>query len=105
VTIAKLKPSDEQAVRKALVRMNEQAWGIAFGLVLGLGLFTATVVLVTRVGQPVGPHLGMLRVYFPGYSVSYFGSLIGFVYCFVLGYAIGRTIVVVYNRLVEALER
>jgi hypothetical protein len=87
------------------VRMNEQAWGIAFGLVLGLGLLLATIILIAKGGEPVGPHLGLLGVYFPGYSVSYLGSLIGFIYLFVIGYAIGRTIVVVYNRLIDVIER
>ena len=103
--VARMTPKEEQALRKALVRMNEQAWGIAGGLLLGLGLFLATLVLVVRGGDRVGSHLSLLRVYFPGYSVSYTGSLIGFVYAFVLGYAIGRTIVVVYNGLVDAMER
>jgi NhaP-type Na+/H+ or K+/H+ antiporter len=100
-----IRPDDEQIVQKVLVRMNEQAWGIAFGLVLGLGLLLATIILIAKGGEPVGPHLGLLSVYFPGYSVSYLGGVIGFIYLFVIGYAIGRTIVVVYNRLVEAIER
>jgi NhaP-type Na+/H+ or K+/H+ antiporter len=99
-----MRPDERKVVRKVLVRMNQQAWGIAFGLVLGLGLFLATIILLTKGGERVGPHLGQLRVYFPGYSVSYVGSVIGFVYAFVVGYAIGRTIVVVYNRLVDAMK-
>ena len=83
--------------------MNLQAWGIAGGLLFGLGLCLATLVLVVRGGDHVGSHLSLL-VYFPGYSVSYAGSLIGFVYAFVLGYAIGRTIVVIYNWLVDLME-
>ena len=99
-----MRPDEQQVVRKVLVRMNEQAWGIAVGLLLGVGLFLATVILVARGGELVGPHLGLLGIYFPGYSVSYGGSLVGFVYAFVLGYAIGRTIVVIYNRLVNAMD-
>jgi hypothetical protein len=101
---ARLTPNEEQGLRKALLRMNLQAWGIAGGLLLGLGLCVATLVLVVRGGDHVGSHLSLLRVYFPGYSVSYAGSLIGFVYAFVLGYAIGRTIVVLYNWLVDVME-
>jgi len=51
-------------------------------------------------GVDVGAHLGLLRNYFPGYRVTFFGSLIGFVYAFVLGYAVGRLIGWMYNRLV-----
>jgi hypothetical protein len=94
--------TDEQALNRAMLRMNEQGWGIAIGLLLGVGLFIATNVLVLRGGENVGQHLGLLKVYFPGYRVTFLGSLIGFVYAFVVGYGIGRTVGVVYNRLVKA---
>lgn len=89
----------EQELRRVMMRINEQGWGIAIGLVLGLGLFVATNFLIIRGGQDVGRHLSLLGVYFPGYSVTFLGSLIGFVYAFVIGYGIGRTIGVVYNGL------
>jgi hypothetical protein len=92
---------EEQAIRRELLRMNQQGLGIAFGLLFGLGLFVATNVLVLRGGVDVGSHLRLLAVYFPGYQVTFVGSLIGFVYAFVLGYGIGRTIGVVYNNLVD----
>jgi len=97
-----IDPNEEQALNRAMLRMNEQGWGIAIGLLLGLGLFIATNVLVVRGGDHVGQHLGLLYVYFPGYRVSFLGSLIGFVYAFVVGYGIGRTVGALYNRLVEA---
>lgn len=87
-------------VRKTLQRMHEQGWGLACGILLGLGLFVATNVLVIRGGEVVGPHLGLLGIFFPGYRVTFLGSLIGFVYAFVVGYGFGRTVSVVYNRLV-----
>ena len=91
---------NEQALNDAILRLNGRAWGIAFGLLCGGGLFIATNVLVLQGGMDVGKHLRMLHVYFPGYTVTFVGSLIGFVYAFVLGYAIGRLIGAVYNRLV-----
>jgi hypothetical protein len=94
--------NEEQALNRAMLRMNEQGWGIAMGLLLGLGLFIATNVLVLRGGDHVGAHLGLLHVYFPGYRVNFLGSLIGFVYAFVVGYGIGRTVGAIYNKLVEA---
>ena len=94
-----MKAQDE-ALRVAIRRLNARAWGIAMGLLLGSGLFFATNILVVKGGQNVGQHLGLLSVYFPGYRVTFFGSLIGFVYAFVLGYALGRLVGTVYNRLV-----
>jgi hypothetical protein len=86
-------------LQRTLYRLNARAWGIAFGLTLGLGLFLATNVLVLKGGDVVGPNLGLLGIYLPGYSVSFLGSLIGFVYMFVIGYGFGRLIGEVYNRI------
>lgn len=89
----------EPELQNTLLRLNARAWGIALGLTLGLGLFVATNVLVLKGGDVVGPNLGLLGVYLPGYSVSFVGSLIGFVYMFVIGYGFGRLIGEVYNRI------
>lgn len=86
-------------LQKTLLSLNARAWGIAFGLVLGGGLFLATLFLVVRGGPNPGQHLRLLAAFFPGYSVSVMGSFVGFVYAFVLGYALGRIIGEVYNRL------
>ena len=91
--------SDPISIQASLLRLNARAWGISTGLLLGGGLFLATIFLVIRGGETVGPHLSMLRVFFPGYSVTWPGAFIGFVYAFVLGYALGRVIGSVYNRL------
>jgi hypothetical protein len=86
-------------LQSTLLRLNARAWGIAMGLMFGLALFVATNVLVLKGGDVVGPHLSLLGAYLPGYSVTFIGSLIGFVYLFVIGYAFGRLIGEVYNRV------
>ena len=96
--------ASEKELRRAVVKLNERAWGAAGALLSGLGLFIATNILVLKgaeAGEHVGPTLGLLRYYFPGYSVTFVGSIIGFVYAFVLGYMAGRAIGWVYNRLVS----
>ena len=91
----------DQQLAQALLRLNARAWGIASGLLLGGGLFVATIVLVIKGGTaPVGPHLSLLSVYLPGYRVTFLGSIVGFVYGFVIGYALGRLVGTVYNRIV-----
>ena len=95
-----ISTDEERAVAHVLTRLNARAWGISLGLLCGGGLFLATTILLIQGGPNVGQHLSLLRVYFPGYSVSVVGSFVGFVYGFVLGYALGRVIGVVYNRLV-----
>jgi hypothetical protein len=81
----------------ALLRVNARLWGITFGLVAGMVLFVATNFLILRGGGTVGPHLALLGVFLPGYRVTFIGSLIGFVYLFVIGYALGRLVGTVYN--------
>lgn len=98
------KPTDTPAIAAAAVaqtfaRLNARAWGIAFALLFGFGLLISTWVLVLEGGRVVGPHLALLRNFLPGYSVTYGGGLIGFVYGFVIGYAFGRLIGTVYNKL------
>jgi len=95
----RLTRPEERALLYALARASEQGWGLAMGLLLGLGLFLATVVLVVKGGPNPGSHLQLLANYFPGYQVTWVGAWIGFVYGFVLGYGMGRTIATIYNRL------
>lgn len=89
----------DTAVQNALLQLNARAWGISFGLLLGGGLFLATVVLVLKGGPMVGQHLNLIGAFFPGYRVTWLGAFVGFIYGFVLGYALGRIIGEVYNRL------
>ena len=93
--------ADENKEIQALVlRLNGRAWGMSLGLVCGVGLFLATNYLVWKGGLFPGKHLQLLKVFFPGYSVSFPGSIVGFIYAFVVGYALGRLIGTAYNRLV-----
>lgn len=88
------------AVDATIARMNARAWGVAFALLGGLGILISTWILVLEGGPVVGPHLALLSNFLPGYSVTFVGGLIGFVYIFVIGYALGRLIGTIYNRMV-----
>lgn len=80
-----------------LARLHARAWGIAAGALLGMTLFIATIILVIKGGPNLGQHLGLLGVFLPGYTVSVQGAFIGFVYLFVIGYALGRLTGTLYN--------
>jgi len=88
-------------IARAVERLNERAWGITIGLLLGGGLFIATNALVVKGGPDVGRHLSLLSVFFPGYRVTFLGSIVGFIYLFVVGYVLGRLIGATYNLLVK----
>ena len=89
---------------RTIARIHEQGWGIAVGLVFAVGLLAATNILILRGGPVIGPHLSLLRWYFPGYSVTVGGSLIGAVYALVAGYGLGLAVATIYNRLARSFS-
>ena len=79
--------------------MNAGLVGVVLGLLCGAVLFLATIWLVIKGGPNPGAHLVLLSQYFPGYSVSFFGSIVGFVYAFLAGLVTGAVLGAVYNKL------
>jgi len=63
------------------------ALGLAAGITSGVLLLLATIALVVKGGGGAGLYL--LGQYFPGYSVSLRGSILGLVYGFGAGFAAG----------------
>jgi hypothetical protein len=94
----------EKVVLTQVMRMNATINGIVVGLVVGSGMLIATLWLVIKGGEVVGPHLGLLDQFFIGYSVTFGGSLVGFVYGFLVGFAIGYFIAFTYNTLADWRE-
>jgi protoporphyrinogen oxidase len=92
----------EAAVAPALVKIDRLALGLSLGIASGVLLFLATLLLVLKGGDVVGPNLGLLSQYFPGYTVTALGSLVGLVYGFLTGFAVGWTFALMRNVLVFA---
>ncbi len=92
---------EEDQLDKAVVLLNAKLFGIVLGILLGTGLFLVTNFLVLKGGKNVGAHLGLLANFFPGYRVTFLGSLIGFCYAFVLGFLMGGMIGSVYNKFAK----
>ena len=92
---------EEELIHKAVARLRANIMAVVFGMLGGTGLFVATVWLVIRGGQRVGLHLNLLSNYFPGYSVTWGGSFLGFVYGALAGAAIGWSVAWIYNRVVD----
>ena len=89
-----------QLISQSVARVRAGALAIACGLLTGAALSVATVWLVILGGDAVGPHLGLLSNYLPGYSVSWWGAVLGFFYGVLLGGAAGWLTAWIYNRLV-----
>ena len=98
------KKALEEVVLARLLRLNATVQGIVAGLVVGLGVFVATNWLILKVGDVVGPHLGLLGQFFIGYRVTFVGSLIGLAYGFAGGFFLGYFVARVYNWVVDLRE-
>ncbi|PYJ70498.1 MAG: hypothetical protein DME75_09160 [Verrucomicrobia bacterium] len=96
---------DAQLFTQAVLRLSEKILGFVLGILFALIIFIATNWLVIKGGPVVGPHLALLGQYFKGYSVSFFGSIIGAAYGFVTGYLSGLIIAWIYNAIVARETR
>lgn len=92
---------EEILIRAAVARLRAGILALVCGLLAGTGLFVATVWLVLRGGETVGPHLGLLRYYMPGYSVTWPGALLGFFYGVLFGAVVGGLTGWIYNRVAD----
>jgi hypothetical protein len=93
--------AERQLLETAIAKLRASVMALVFGMVGGSSLFVGTLWLVVRGGKDVGRHLNLLNNYFPGYSVSWVGSLVGFAYGAVLGAVLGWSIAWLYNRFSE----
>lgn len=92
---------EEVLIRAAVARLRAGILAIVCGLLAGTGLFVATGWLVLQGGETVGRHLGLLRYYLPGYSVTWSGAFLGFFYGVLLGALVGGLIGWIYNRVAD----
>lgn len=99
MTTTSATPQEWVLLERAIARLRASVMALVFGLVGGTGLFVATAWLLLRGGDPVGPHLALLGQFFPGYTVTWIGSLFGFGYGAVTGAGLGLSIAWLYNRL------
>lgn len=99
---------DEERLFDSVLRIKSQVFGLVLGLLAGSVVFLATNWLLLKGGHTtesgtyvVGPHLELLGQFFPGYHVSFLGSLIGFLYGFACGTLAGSAMGAIYNLIVN----
>ena len=91
---------DHEILSAVFAKMDVPAMTVAGGVLCSLLLFLATAILLMQVvpdNYPVGPHLGDLAAYLPGYEVSWVGSLVGAFYGFLAGAVAGFAAAVYWN--------
>lgn len=82
-------------------KLDRTALGIAGGVLVGVLLMIATLVLVAREGSALGPGFALLGRYLPGYRVTGVGSLVGLGYGFAAGFLAGWALALVRDATVH----
>lgn len=95
--MTKEEPALENIVKTRLTRLNAVVSGLVAGVIFGSVIFIATNWLLLKGGEPIGPHLALLGQFFLGYTVSFWGSIVGLFYGFVTGFIVGYAVAFLYN--------
>jgi hypothetical protein len=87
----------EEIILRAFARLDRTAFGTAVGTLLGLLIFSATILVLAKNGNAGGLNLGLLAQYYPGYTVSFAGAFLGLLYGFLTGFVLGWFIALLRN--------
>jgi len=79
----------EEALVQVFAKVDRIALGLSVGAISAVLLFAMTVALVLKGGPVVGPNLQLLNQFFPGYTVTNWGSVVGLGYGFAAGFLLG----------------
>lgn len=79
----------DELIMRGFARIDKLGFAVATGSVSGLLIFIATIWLIIKGGDVIGPNLHLLGHYFIGYSVTVKGAFLGMVYSFVWGFLFG----------------
>lgn len=95
------RPIGNQELLSAIfAKMDVVGLALSMGVLCGMALSGATAILLLQPvpeNYPIGPHLGALADYLPGYSVSWTGALVGAGYGMVTGAFAGFFIALHWN--------
>src|SRR4030095_5210244 len=85
---------------QAFSSLDKTALGVAVGALCALTVWGATVLLIAKGGQLVGPTLALLGQYFVGYTVTPRGSVVGALYGFLTGFLLGWITAAIRNVII-----
>jgi hypothetical protein len=94
--------TNDTALVRTFARLHAVALGISCGILLGSGIMAATLILLLKGGNQVGRNLVLLAQYFPGYSVTWSGSIVGLAYGVAVGFFLGWLLAFLRNFVIAA---
>lgn len=77
-----LTPAVSQSLILAFAKLDKLAFATALGIVAGLTVAVATLLVVIKGGEQAGQTLQLLSQFFQGYTVTVSGAFVGFAYSF-----------------------
>jgi hypothetical protein len=95
----------DNEISQAIARIKTNVLAIVCAIIGGVGLFVMTAWLLIQGGPHVGEHLKLLSNYFIGYSVTWWGSVVGLFYGTLCGGAIGWAVGTIYNKIANLRQR
>jgi hypothetical protein len=99
------EPTLDDALSEIFAKFDPVALGSAIGAVAGILLFLATVALLIKGGDPIGPNLSLLGNYFLSYEVSWGGALLGLFEAGLGGFGFGFALAWMINYVIDREER
>lgn len=96
---ARVEDLERRLLEAGIVRLRARVMALVAAAVGGAGLFVATAWLLVRGGEDVGEHLSLLDNFFPGYTVTWPGALVGAAYGALVGAILGWSAAWIYNRV------
>jgi protoporphyrinogen oxidase len=89
---ARIEEVADRLISIAFARLDPLALGTSIGIVSGVGLFLATAILLLKGGEIIGPNLSLISNFFPWFTATWRGALIGLAEAGALGFGVGMVI-------------
>src|SRR5688572_21194326 len=97
--------ANREEISRVFARIRTGVLAIVCATIGGVGLFLMTAWLLLKGGPHVGQHLQLLSHYFIGYSVTWWGSVVGLFYGALVGGAVGWAVSTLYNKVIWLRQR
>ena len=88
-TLQTIPATIDDMIAVAFSRLDPVAMGVAVATVCGCAIFLASIILLLRGGDVIGPNLSLLNHYLLGFDVTWIGSLVGMIEGALAGFLLG----------------